>query len=73
MTDPSSTSLPKVDLQHGKPPMLRVDATDDAPRWAAEHRDALLPPSSSTVGFSFAVSGCATWPRLKPSFGGSAV
>src|SRR5207245_6007251 len=21
--------------------MLRVDATDDAPRWAAEHRDAL--------------------------------
>jgi len=53
--------------------MLRVDATDDAPRWAAEHRDALLPPSSSTVGFSFAVSGCATWPRLKPSFGGSAV
>src|SRR6266540_2879181 len=41
MMDPSSTSLPKIDLQHGKPPMLRVDVTDDAPRWAAEHRAAL--------------------------------
>src|SRR5687767_9323210 len=30
-----------VDVQPGKPPMLRVDATGDAPRWAADHRDAL--------------------------------
>src|SRR5438876_944026 len=30
-----------VDVQSGKPPMLRVDAIDDGPRWVAEHRDAL--------------------------------
>src|SRR2546422_6787453 len=40
-----SSSFPplplNVDVRPGKPPMLRVDATDDAPRWAAEHRDAL--------------------------------
>jgi alpha-ketoglutarate-dependent taurine dioxygenase len=34
-----STSLPTVDSQPGKPPMLRVSATDDAARWAAEHRN----------------------------------
>jgi alpha-ketoglutarate-dependent taurine dioxygenase len=37
----SSTSLLDLDLQPGKPPMLRVDATRDGPGWAAEHRDAL--------------------------------
>src|SRR6266851_10286628 len=38
----SSPTLPlNVDVRPGKPPMLRVEATDDAPRWAAEHRDAL--------------------------------
>jgi alpha-ketoglutarate-dependent taurine dioxygenase len=36
-----STSLPNLDLQPGKPPMLRVEATGDAARWAAEHRNAL--------------------------------
>src|SRR5881396_1106291 len=41
MSSSSSTSVLKVDVRAGKPPMLRVDATDDAPRWAAEHRDAL--------------------------------
>jgi alpha-ketoglutarate-dependent taurine dioxygenase len=30
-----------VDLQPGKPPILRVEATGDASRWAAEHRNAL--------------------------------
>src|SRR5688572_28192372 len=40
MSSSSPTSL-SVDVRPGKPPMLRVDATDDAPRWAAEHRDAL--------------------------------
>ncbi len=30
-----------VDLQPGKPPMLRAEAAGDAPRWAAAHRDAL--------------------------------
>ncbi len=41
MMDSSSTSLPNVHLQPGKPPMLRVRATGDATRWAAEHRNAL--------------------------------
>jgi alpha-ketoglutarate-dependent taurine dioxygenase len=34
------TSL-NVQLEHGKPPMLRADTAGDAARWAAEHRDAL--------------------------------
>src|SRR5204863_5613520 len=37
MTD----SFPNVELQPGKPPMLRVSAADDAARWASEHRNAL--------------------------------
>jgi alpha-ketoglutarate-dependent taurine dioxygenase len=41
MSSSSPTSLLNVDVRYGKPPMLRVDAPDDAPRWAAEHRDAL--------------------------------
>src|ERR1043166_7780139 len=49
MSFSSPTSLP-VDVRPGKPPMLRLAAPDDAPRWAgedraagwaAEHRDAL--------------------------------
>src|SRR6058998_2937751 len=41
MSTSSATSLLNLDLRPGKPPMLRVDATGDAPHWAAEHRDAL--------------------------------
>src|SRR6266436_5234598 len=41
MSSSSPTSPLNVDVRPGKPPMLRLDATDDAPRWAAEHRDAL--------------------------------
>src|SRR5439155_761420 len=41
MTYSSPTSMLNVDLQPGKPPILRVEATGDAARWAAEHRDAL--------------------------------
>src|SRR5437879_12662243 len=41
MASSSPTSMLNVDVRPGKPPMLRVDATGDAPRWAAEHRDAL--------------------------------
>jgi alpha-ketoglutarate-dependent taurine dioxygenase len=33
--------LPDVELQPGKPPMLRAEATGDVPGWAAEHRAAL--------------------------------
>jgi alpha-ketoglutarate-dependent taurine dioxygenase len=40
-----STSFPgsllDVDVQPGRPPILRADAGGDAPRWAAGHRDAL--------------------------------
>src|SRR6266581_2303188 len=41
MSSSSPTSLLNVDVRPGKPPMLRVEATGDAPRWAAEQRDAL--------------------------------
>lgn len=37
----SPTSALNVDLQPGKPPILRVEATGDAVRWAAEHRSGL--------------------------------
>ena len=33
--------LPDVELQPGKPAMLRAEATADAPGWAGEHREAL--------------------------------
>jgi len=41
MTHSPATSLPNVDLQPGKPPVLRARTTGDAARWAAEHRNAL--------------------------------
>src|SRR3989454_10156566 len=41
MLSPSRSSLLDVDVRPGKPPLLRVDASDDAARWAAELRDAL--------------------------------
>jgi alpha-ketoglutarate-dependent taurine dioxygenase len=41
MSSSSPTSLLNVDLRPGKPPILRVDGAVDAPRWVAEHRDAL--------------------------------
>src|SRR5438270_10007876 len=41
MSSSSPTSLLDVDLRPGKPPMLTIETTGDAPRWAAEHRDAL--------------------------------
>src|SRR5437660_3249483 len=41
MSSSSPTALLNVELQPGKPPMLRAEATGGAPRWAAEHRDAL--------------------------------
>ena len=41
MSSPSLASLLDVDLQPGKPPILAVEATGDAPGWAAEHREAL--------------------------------
>ena len=37
----SAVSPPEVDLQPGKPPVLRASASGDAAGWAAEHRDAL--------------------------------
>jgi alpha-ketoglutarate-dependent taurine dioxygenase len=41
MTSSSPASLLDVDLQPGKPPLLRAEANGDAAHWAAEHRDAL--------------------------------
>jgi alpha-ketoglutarate-dependent taurine dioxygenase len=43
-TEMSSSPIalqPDVELQPGKPPILRAEATSDAPGWAAERRDAL--------------------------------
>src|ERR687895_2984320 len=41
MSYSSQASLLDVNLQPGKLPMLRAEATGNAPSWAAEHRDAL--------------------------------
>ena len=41
MSTTSMASLLEVDLRPGKPAILRVESTANAPRWAAEHRDAL--------------------------------
>jgi alpha-ketoglutarate-dependent taurine dioxygenase len=41
MSSSPLASLLDVELQSGKPPILRAEATGDAPGWAAEHRDAL--------------------------------
>lgn len=35
------TSALDVQVRPGKPPLLQVDTTEDASRWASEHRDAL--------------------------------
>src|SRR5258708_27107193 len=37
----SPTSQFNVDVRPGKVPILRVEATGDAARWASEHRNAL--------------------------------
>jgi alpha-ketoglutarate-dependent taurine dioxygenase len=41
MTSSSPTSLFNVDRHAGKPPLLQVEVTGGAARWAAEHRNAL--------------------------------
>jgi alpha-ketoglutarate-dependent taurine dioxygenase len=46
MSSSSLTSLLDVDLQPGKPPMLRIEATGDAAHWVAGRRDALRAASA---------------------------
>src|SRR5690242_12907214 len=41
MTYSTPTSMLKVDLQPGKPPMMYVEAPGDPSRWVAAHRNAL--------------------------------
>jgi alpha-ketoglutarate-dependent taurine dioxygenase len=41
MSSSSPAPVLDVDLQAGKPPMLRAETGGDAPTWAAAHRDAL--------------------------------
>src|SRR6184192_417714 len=41
MTHSFPTSLPDMDLQPSKPPVLQATTTGDAARWAAEQRSAL--------------------------------
>ena len=41
MSYPSPAFLVDLELDAGKPPVLRADPAGDAPAWAAGHRDAL--------------------------------
>ena len=41
MSSRSPVCLPDVDLQPGRPPILRASTTGDAPSWVAQHREAL--------------------------------
>lgn len=41
MSSSSRAWMPGVDLTPGKPPILRAEATGDAPGWVGEHADAL--------------------------------
>src|SRR5688572_13014693 len=41
MSSSSRAWMPGVDLQPGKPPILRAEVIGDAPSWATEHRYAL--------------------------------
>lgn len=41
MSSTPPASLPGVDLQPGKPPVLHAEAAGSAQNWAAQHRDAL--------------------------------
>src|SRR5437867_2860766 len=41
MTHSAPVASLNLDLEYGKPPILRADVAGDAARWAAEHRDAL--------------------------------
>lgn len=41
MSSPFPASLLDLDLQPGRPPILRAELSIDAPRWAAEQRDTL--------------------------------
>lgn len=41
MTRSAATSLPTVDRQPGRPPVLRAEPDGDAARWVAGHRDGL--------------------------------
>ncbi|NXY97489.1 TauD/TfdA family dioxygenase [Streptomyces sp. BR123] len=41
MASSSPTSLPDPELHPGRPPVLQVEIDDEAPQWAARHRDAL--------------------------------
>jgi alpha-ketoglutarate-dependent taurine dioxygenase len=34
-------SLLDMELQHGKPPIVRAETTGDSPGWAAQHKDVL--------------------------------
>ena len=41
MSPPCPASMPDVDLQPARPPLVRAEAPFGASRWVAEHRDAL--------------------------------
>ena len=68
MSSPSPASLPGVDLQPGKPPVLAAEPAGDPPGWAAGHRDALRAVVTEDGSVLAAASGCPTRPRPAPSY-----
>lgn len=46
MSSPSPAALLNVDIEPGKPPMVRVDVGGDAASWMAEHRETLRAAAS---------------------------
>jgi hypothetical protein len=70
MSSSPMTSLLDVELQSGKPAILRAAATGDAPGWAAEHRDGLRAVVAEHGAVLVRGLGCAMPPR-RPPFSGS--
>lgn len=67
MSFTSTASLVDVELESGRPPRLRVEATGSAPTWAAEHRDTLRAVVAEHGSVWSAASACVTRPRPEPS------
>ena len=62
MSSSPLASLLDVELQYGRPPILRAEAPGDAPGWTAEHRDALRALVAEQGAVLSVASGCTTPP-----------
>ena len=63
MSSSPLASLLDVELQRGKPPILRAEATGDAPAGRPSTGTRCAPSWQSTARFWFAALGCVTPPR----------